>query len=50
MAYLGAPVCTNKIQNVYFDTDTVEAVLDTGSWVTLISEWSDFIMYKSSTW
>ena len=46
MAYLGAHVCTSKTQNVYFDTDAVEAVLDTGCSVTLSSERSDFILYK----
>ena len=40
----------SKVQNVYFDTDTIEAVLDTGSLVTLnTSEQSDFITFKLST-
>ena len=38
MAYLGAHVRMSKTQNVYFDTDGVEAVLDTGCSVTLSSE------------
>ena len=28
-AYLGAHVCTSKTQNIYFDTDAVDKVLDT---------------------
>ena len=49
MAYLGAHVCTSKSQNVYFDIDTVEVVLDTGLSVSLSSEQSYFITYKTST-
>ena len=49
MAYLGAHVCTSKTKNIFFDTDAVEAVLDTGCSVTLSSERSDFITYKPTT-
>ena len=38
MAYLGVHVCTSKTRNIYFDTDTIEAVLDTRCSVTLSSE------------
>ena len=40
----------SKTQNIYFDTDAIEAVLDTWSSVTLSSTQSDFITYKSNTW
>ena len=51
IAYLGALVWASKTQNVYFDIDTVEAVLDNGCSVTLsTSEQSDFITYKLITW
>ena len=49
IAYLGAHICTSTTQNVYFDTDAIESVLDTGCSVTWSSERSDFITYKPTT-
>ena len=49
IAYLGAHICRSKTPDVYFDTDTVEIVQNTGSSVTLSSEQSDILTYKPST-
>ena len=49
MAYLGVHVCTSETENVYFDTDAVYTVLDSGYSVTLSIKRSDFITYKPST-
>ena len=45
MAYLGAHVCISKTRDIYFDTDAVESVQDTGYSITLSSNRSDFITY-----
>ena len=37
IAYLGAHICTSKTRNIYFGTDAVETVLDTGCSVNLSS-------------
>ena len=39
-------MCTQSTSHVNFDTDSVEAILDTGCSSTLTSERDDFITYE----
>ena len=48
-AYLGAHICTSSTSHVKFDSDSFEAVLDSGCSTTLTCDRSDFITYTDTT-
>ena len=49
IAYVSAHICISSTSHVSFDSDAVEAVLDSGCSTTLTSERSDFITYSISS-
>ena len=49
IAFLGAHICTSATTHVAFDSDSFEAILDSGCSTTLTSKQSDFITYSKDS-
>ena len=49
IAYVSAHLCQNSANCISFDSDVIEAILDTGASRTLTHDRSDFIEYEECT-